>query len=154
MSDMKKFLIRKRRINNIRTIYYFKPIKCVSSDDEYRDKDPVFEFEKPIAIVDSNSVRPSIYFNYHHPNRNTIEFKYGKYLYGRMCLGTLEFMLKLTNSPKYPEMLYNYFSEYSNSGYWHVSDGDKDHVCPACGRGYQFDSDYCESCQIVDKKGF
>ena len=165
MSDMKKFLRRKKRVSETRTIYYLHPIKCVPSRDEGEtneeyseriEESHIFEFEKPTVIVDRNYVGSVlIYFNYHHPNRYTIKFKYGKYFYGQMCVGDLYQIMKMTNNPKYPEILHNYFSEYSESGYWHPNDseGDMDSLCPACKRPTHFDGEYCEGCEIVDKHG-
>lgn len=165
MSDMKKFLRRKRVIDVKRTIYYLQPIKCFPSRDEYEsteeynkrcEESHIFEFEKPTVIIEKNNVgNLSIYFNYHHPNRNVIKFKYGKYFYGRMCLGDLYKIMQMVNNLKYPEILYNYFSEYSDSGYWHPNDDLKyiDQLCPACSRPGHIDGEYCEGCEIVDKHG-
>lgn len=165
MSDMKKFLRRKRRISDRRTIYYLRPIKCVpsrgehESDEEYDERckeSHIFEFEKPTVIVDKNYVGAVlIYFNYHHPNRHTIKFKYGKYFYGLMCLGDLYRVMQMVDNPKYPEILHNYFSEYSDSGYWHPNedDGHVDDLCPACSRPTHIEGEYCEGCEIVDRHG-
>lgn len=139
MSDM-KVLLRPPRKTDRGTIYYLKPITSYHTNDTEKSGLSLY-FEKPKVIVQQgcNSYygeETNLFFNYHHPNREKLaEFKYGKDYYGKVCVGDLYSIMYMVDNPKYPLMLYNFFSTYNDGGggYWSVANVQNCFPCVICG---------------------
>jgi hypothetical protein len=169
MQTLKDVVKAPSRMTPYGRAYYLKPIVSYHSDDAAKIGSKI-EFENPRVIYKAARewYQSVLYFNYSHPNRNTISFEYRGDLYGQLCLGSLITQMtaeSIVSNPKYPIILYNFLSTYNNSGYWQYS--ERNYVCALC-KGKCVYKDYhdqrikmgdkwiCLKCQryIVDSDGY
>lgn len=175
---MSDFLIKKPRIVNVKIekgkdkeLFYLYDLKAIESKNTFpSEHDPILKFDKPRALIakkyiDNNYNNrfdfPQIFADFHHPAREYPQFKYGKSLFGAMCLGTFAStavsIITSGNQKNIVSFLNGYFSEYSDGGYMPAEDIIDSKECPVCKCFYSRNlNPVCEACEdcLVGKDGY